>query len=50
MRKTASSRDLFAKLEDELKKKPVRSGKSAKTAKPASSGRSAEESIPPDMG
>ena len=43
MRKTASSRDLFAKLEDELKKKPVRSGKSAKTAKPASSGRSAED-------
>src|SRR6202161_4651347 len=43
MRKTASSRDLFAQLEDELKKKPVRSGKSAKTAKPASSGRSAED-------
>ncbi len=43
MRKTASSRDLFAKLEDELKKKPVRPGKSAKTAKPASSERSAED-------
>ncbi len=43
MRKAASSRDLFAKLEDELKKKPVRPGKTAKTAKPASSGRSAED-------
>ena len=35
MRKTATSRDLFAKLEDELKKKPIRG------AKQASSGRSA---------
>jgi topoisomerase-4 subunit B len=43
MRKAASSRDLFAKLDDELKKKPVRPGKTAKTAKPASSGRSAED-------
>ena len=29
MRKTASSRDLFAKLEDELKKKPIKGGKRA---------------------
>ncbi len=43
MRKTASSRDLFAKLEDELKRKPVRPGKAAKAPKPASSGRSAED-------
>jgi topoisomerase IV subunit B len=43
MRKSASSRDLFAKLEDELKRKPVRPGKTAKTAKPTASGRSAEE-------
>ena len=43
MRKTASSRDLFAKLEDELKRKPVRPGKAAKAPKPPSSGRSAED-------
>ena len=29
MRKAASSRDLFAKLEDELTKKPLKPGKSA---------------------
>jgi topoisomerase-4 subunit B len=43
MRKSASSRDLFAKLEDELKRKPIRPGKTAKTAKPTGSGRSAED-------
>ena len=43
MRKPAASRDLFAKLEDELKRKPVRSGKTAKTAKAPAAGRSAED-------
>src|SRR6266542_1298926 len=38
MRKAATSRDLFAKLEDELKKKPI------KGAKPAPSGRSGSRS------
>src|SRR6266545_979308 len=38
MRKAATSRDLFAKLEDELKKKPIKGGK------PAPSGRSASRS------
>ena len=35
MAKTATSRDLFAKLEDELKKKPIKGAKSAVSAKPA---------------
>jgi topoisomerase IV subunit B len=43
MRKTAQSRDLFAKLEDELKRKPVRPGKAAKAPKPAPLERSAED-------
>jgi topoisomerase-4 subunit B len=34
MRKTATSRDLFAKLEDELKKKPIKAAKQAGSAKP----------------
>jgi topoisomerase-4 subunit B len=38
MRKAATSRDLFAKLEDELKKKPIKGGK------PATSGRSGNRS------
>jgi topoisomerase-4 subunit B len=38
MRKAATSRDLFAKLEDELKRKPIKAGK------PASSGRSGRRS------
>ena len=33
MRKAASSRDLFAKLEDELKKKPIKPGKPAAGAR-----------------
>ncbi len=40
MRKAATSRDLFAKLEDELKKKPIKAGKPAARGK--SSGRSEE--------
>ena len=43
MRKPAASRDLFAKLEDELKRKPARAGKPAKPAKPQAGGRSAED-------
>ncbi|MGA7546972.1 MAG: DNA topoisomerase IV subunit B, partial [Methyloceanibacter sp.] len=43
MRKPAASRDLFAKLEDELKRKPVRSSKTTKTAKAPTAGRSAED-------
>ena len=35
MAKTATSRDLFAKLEDELKKKPIKGAKSAASGKPA---------------
>ncbi len=38
MRKTATSRDLFAKLEDELKKKPIKASKSAGSAKPSAKG------------
>lgn len=38
MRKTATSRDLFAKLEDELTKHPIRKGKAAKPEKPAKRG------------
>lgn len=38
MRKTATSRDLFAKLEDELTKHPIRKGKVAKPEKPAKRG------------
>ncbi len=40
MRKAASSRDLFAKLEDELKKKPIKGSKQAAHGK--SAGRSEE--------
>ena len=36
MAKTATSRDLFAKLEDELKKKPIKGSKPPATAKPSS--------------
>ena len=43
MRKPAASRDLFAKLEDELKRKPVRSSKTTKTVKAPTAGRSAED-------
>ncbi|MBK5197196.1 MAG: DNA topoisomerase IV subunit B, partial [Methyloceanibacter sp.] len=39
MRKAASSRDLFAKLEDKLKKKPIKGSKSA------GSGRSAARAL-----
>ena len=38
MAKTATSRDLFAKLEDELKKKPIKGSKSAATSKPTAKG------------
>jgi hypothetical protein len=38
MAKTATSRDLFAKLEDELKKKPIKGAKSAASATPAWNG------------
>jgi topoisomerase-4 subunit B len=43
MRKSPAARDLFAKLDDELKRKPVRSAKGAKAAKPSQGGRSAED-------
>ena len=36
MAKTATSRDLFAKLEDELKKKPIKGSKPPATTKPSS--------------
>src|SRR5512139_1016779 len=35
MAKTATSRDLFAKLKDEVKKKPIKGAKSAASGKPA---------------
>ena len=38
MRKAASSRDLFAKLEDELKKKPIKPGKPASCVPPSAVG------------
>ena len=38
MAKTATSRDLFAKLEDELKKKPIKGSKSAAATKPTAKG------------
>ena len=38
MAKTATSRDLFAKLEDELKKKPIKGSKSAASTKPTAKG------------
>ncbi|MGA9604509.1 MAG: DNA topoisomerase IV subunit B [Methyloceanibacter sp.] len=38
MAKTAPSRDLFAKLEDELKKKPIKGSKSAASTKPTAKG------------
>ncbi len=38
MAKTASSRDLFAKLEDELTKKPIKGSKPAARAKPTGKG------------
>jgi topoisomerase-4 subunit B len=43
MRKSPTARDLFAKLDDELKRKPVRPAKTAKAAKPSPGGRSAED-------
>jgi topoisomerase-4 subunit B len=41
MAKTATSRDLFAKLEDELKKKPIRAAKTAASAKSGKGGEAA---------
>ena len=38
MRKTATSRDLFAKLEDELRKKPIKGSKPAASAKASGKG------------
>jgi topoisomerase IV subunit B len=47
MRKAATSRDLFAKLEDELKKKPIKTGKSA--TKGRSGGRAPEDYTAADI-
>jgi topoisomerase IV subunit B len=47
MRKAATSRDLFAKLEDELKRKPIKTGKSA--TKGRSGGRAPEDYTAADI-
>src|SRR6476619_4803600 len=47
MRKAATSRDLFAKLEDELKRKPIKTGKSAAGGR--SGGRAPEDYTAADI-
>jgi topoisomerase IV subunit B len=42
-RKSTASRDLFSRVEDEVRRKPARPGKAAKAAKAASRGRTAED-------